>query len=129
MFKMKHLTATKIDFPDRLIKVKMSELKNTHIMEGEVKWVNTLFNSIDTKGMMHPILVCKEEELKDGGNLDTVVKAKLEFFNVPWRVIIGNNRYFYAVDRKYDSIAAYEVKTKKDLEVFHNATVLEAHQF
>ena len=126
---MKHLKATKVDFPDRLIKIKMSDTKNTYIMEGEVKWVDSLFNSIDTKGMMHPVLVCKEEALKDGGDLDTIVKAQVEFFGVPWRVVIGNNRYFYALDRKYDYIDAYEIKTKQDLEKFHNATALEAHQF
>lgn len=126
---MKHLKATKVDFPDRLIKIKMSDTKNTYIMEGETKWVDALFNSIDQKGMFHPILVCKEEALKDGNDLDTIVKATVEFFGVPWRVVIGNNRYFYALDRKFDSIDAYEIKTKEDCTLFHNTTVLEAHQF
>lgn len=126
---MKHLAATKVDFPDRLIKIKMSDTKNTYIMEGEVKWIEALFNSIDTKGMMHPILVCKEEALKDGGDLDTIVKAQVEFFDVPWRVVIGNNRYFYALDRGYKSIDAYEIKTKEDYKLFYEATTLEAHQF
>lgn len=127
--KSKHLSAKKIDFPEKLVKIKLQETKNTYAMEGEVKWVDSLFESIDKKGMLHPILVCREEALKDGNELDTIVRAPVDFIGVPWRVVIGNNRYFYALDRNYDSMDAYEIKTKEDFKLLHNNTVLEAHQF
>jgi hypothetical protein len=124
-----HLKANQIHFPDRLIKVKLSDTKNTYGIESEQKWLSALFDSIDKRGMLHPILVCKEEALKDGGDLDTLIKAPIEFLNVPWRVVIGNNRYHYALDKKYKSIDAYEIKTKEDYSLLQDTTVLEAHQF
>jgi hypothetical protein len=125
----KHLKATNVQFPDKLIKIKLSETKNLYGEETEQKWLDALHLSIGQKGMLHPILVCKEEPLKDGGDLDTLIKVPVEFLGIPWRVVVGNNRYFYAISKKYDYIDAYEIKTKEDYEKYHNSTVLEAHQF
>jgi hypothetical protein len=124
-----YLKANQIHFPDRVIKVKLSDLKNTYGIETEQKWVSSLFDSIDKKGMLHPVLVCKEDALKEGGELSSLIRYQVEFFEIPWRVLIGNNRYFYAVQKNYQYIDAYEIKTKEDYNLFQDATVLEAHQF
>jgi hypothetical protein len=124
-----YLKANQIHFPDRVIKVKLSDLKNTYGIETEQKWVSSLFDSIDKKGMLHPVLVCKEDALKEGGELSSLIRYQVEFFGIPWRVLIGNNRYFYAVQKNYQYIDAYEIKTKEDYNLFQDATVLEAHQF
>jgi hypothetical protein len=124
-----YLKANQIHFPDRVIKIKLSDLKNTYGIETEQKWVSSLFDSLDKKGMLHPILVCKEDALKEGGELSSLIRYQVEFFGIPWRVLIGNNRYFYAVEKNYEYIDAYEIKTKEDYNLFQDATVLEAHQF
>lgn len=124
-----YLKANQIHFPDRLITINLSDTKNTYELEIEKKWVASLFESIDKKGMLHPILVCKENLLKEGGELESIIRSPVTFLGIPWRVVIGNNRYFYAVDRKYKSIDAYEIKTKEDYYLFYEATTLEAHQF
>lgn len=123
------LQAKQVHFPDRLIKIDLSDTKNTYGLETEQKWIVSLFESIDKKGMLHPILVCKEELLSDGVELSTIIRAPIEFYGVTWRVVIGNNRYFYALSRKYKSIDAYEIKTKEDYYLLQDTTVLEAHQF
>ena len=124
-----YLKANQIHFPDRVIKIKLSDLKNTYGIETEQKWVSSLFDSLDKKGMLQPILVCKEDALKEGGELSSLIRYQVEFFGIPWRVLIGNNRYFYAVEKNYEYIDAYEIKTKEDYNLFQDATVLEAHQF
>lgn len=124
-----YLKAKQVHFPDRLIKINLSDTKNTYGLETEQKWIGSLFESIDKKGMLHPILVCKEELLRDGVELSTIIRAPIDFYGVTWRVVIGNNRYFYALSRKYKSIDAYEIKTKEDYHLLQDTTVLEAHQF
>jgi hypothetical protein len=124
---MKHLKATDIHFPEDVIQVKLKECKNLFPMETEEKWVVALFDSLNTKGMKHPILVCTEENLKE--QLHSLVRVPIDYCNDKWKVLVGNNRYLYAMASKYDLIDAYEVKTLEDYDRYHNATVLEAHQF
>lgn len=124
---MKYLKATDVHFPEAAIEVKLKECKNLFPLETEQKWVDALFDSLNTKGMKHPILVCTEENLKE--HLHSLVRVPINYCNDKWKVLVGNNRYLYAVASKYDLIDAYEIKTLKDYDKYHNATVLEAHQF
>lgn len=96
-------------------------------METEKKWVDSLFKSLSDKGMKHPILVCTEENLKK--NLRSLIRVEVEYLFDKWKVLVGNNRYHYAIANKYDIIDAYEIKSLQDYEKFHNATVMEAHEF
>jgi hypothetical protein len=122
-----HLAATDVHFPDRLIRVDFKETKNLFPQETEVKWIDSLFNSISEKGMKHPILVCSEKNLKD--DLHVIIRVPIEYGGYRWRVLVGNNRYAYALANGYTSIDAYEVTSRNDYTRFQNATVLEAHQF
>lgn len=123
-----HLSATDAQFPESVIQADIAETKNLHPLEIEQKWVDALFKSLSEKGMKHPILVCSEKSLKD--HLHVLVRVSIEYdSNYKWYVIVGNNRYLYAKSKGYKSIDAYELKTVEDYDKYHNATVLEAHQF
>ena len=122
-----YLQAKEIQFADALIQVKLEECKNLFPMETEQKWVDSLFKSLSEKGMKHPILICTEENLKK--NLYSLVRVEVNYANDKWKVLVGNNRYHYAIQNNYTVIDAYEIKTLEDYDKFHNATVLEAHQF
>jgi hypothetical protein len=124
---MKHLKATEIHFPEDVLQVKLKECRNLFPMETEQKWVDSLFKSLSEKGMKHPILICTEENLKK--NLYSLVRVEVKYANDKWKVLVGNNRYHYAIQNNYTLIDAYEIKTLEDYDKFHNATVLEAHQF
>jgi hypothetical protein len=124
---MKHLKATDVKYKDRLISVELNETKNLFPLEQEKKWVDALFKSISEKGMKHPILVCSEKTLKE--HLHTLIRVPIEYSYQKWYVVVGNNRYIYAKQNSYKSIDAYELKSLDDYELFHNSTVLEAHQF
>lgn len=123
-----HLTATEVEFPESVIQVAIEETKNLFPLEIEQKWVDALFKSLSEKGMKHPILVCSEKSLKD--HLHVLVRVAIEYEDkYKWYVIVGNNRYLYAKAKGYKTIDAYELKTVNDYDKYHNATVLEAHQF
>jgi hypothetical protein len=122
-----HLKATKVDFPNKLVKIKLADTKNLYNKEGDIKWSTSLDESIKTKGMLHPIIVCTEDDLKDG--VEEMIKQPFEYEGYKWRVITGNNRYFYAVSAGYKTIDAYHVRTKQEHDEVHNVTVLEAHEF
>jgi hypothetical protein len=124
---MNYLKATDVHFPDYLIQVKLKETKPLHPVETEQKWVDALFNSLSTKGMKHPILVCTEDNLKN--HLHTLVRIEVNYCNDKWKVLVGNNRYAYALNSGYDLIDAYEVRTLEDYNRYFNLTTLEAHQF
>jgi len=81
-------------------------------------------NSLKTKGMLNPILVCKQSEYVE----------KFKSFerrpvpdNVPetYRCLIGNNRYDYALRNGYTHIECLVVDTLEQLKQVHKQTFIE----
>jgi len=124
-----HLGSLNKEFPDRVLQVKLSDCKNIYDRSEDVRWLESLFNSLDAKGMLNPILVCKESELKEIDGVGSVIRRAIDYCGATWYIVCGNNRYEYALSRGYTSIDAYELKSKQEYYDFHGVTELESKYF
>jgi len=122
-----HLKATQVVYPDSLIRVQLSDCHKMDDVEIDRKWREVFLQSIATKGMLNPILVCTEDNLE--AELHKVYRSSWERVGAKWRVFMGNNRYHWALDNNYTSIDAYEIKNCDDYEKFNSVTFLEASEF
>lgn len=86
---------------------------------------NILRKSIESKGMLHPILVCTDSDFK------TTDISKFERRPVPeditetYRCLIGNNRYKYAIENNYTHIECHIVSTFDEVKQAHQMTQIE----
>jgi hypothetical protein len=122
-----HLSAKQIVYPESLIQVRLSDCYKIDDVEIDQKWREVFLQSMATKGMLNPILVCTETNLE--ADLYKVCYPPWAKVGAKWRVFIGNNRYHWALEKGYTSIDAYEIKNCDDYEKFNSATFLEASQF
>ena len=122
-----HLKAKQIVYPDSLIQVSLADCYKMDDVEIDRKWREAFLESIATKGMLNPILVCTEDNLE--AELCKICRSRWERVGTKWRVFIGNNRFHWALDNRYTSIDAYELKDCDDYDKFNGVTFLEASQF
>jgi len=122
-----HLKAKQIVYPDSLIQVSLADCYKMDDVEIDRKWREAFLESIATKGMLNPILVCTEDNLE--AELYKICRSRWERVGTKWRVFIGNNRFHWALDNRYTSIDAYELKDCDDYDKFNGVTFLEASQF
>jgi hypothetical protein len=122
-----HLHAKQIVYPKSLIKVRVSDCYKIDDVEIDQKWREVFLQSMATKGMLNPILVCTEDNLE--ADLYKVCYPPWSKVGAKWRVFMGNNRFHWAVANGYTSIDAYEIKNCDDYEKFNSVTFLEASQF
>jgi hypothetical protein len=59
-----HLKALQIVYPDSLIQVQLSDCYKMDDVEIDRKWRETFLQSISSKGMLNPILICTEDNLE-----------------------------------------------------------------
>ena len=119
-----HLKASRVLYPDRLIEVNIADCESMSEVEVDKAWRNVFLNSIATKGMLNPILVCTEERLKK--DLHKIFRGPFEYTGHKYRVFTGNNRFHFARENGYTSIDAYELKSCKDWDKLNEKTFLEA---
>jgi hypothetical protein len=112
----------------KILETKIIALKDIHSVNDNLQdkaFDKILTNSLETKGMLNPILVCTD---KDFNQTDI---SRFERRPVPaeikekYRCLIGNNRYKYAVENGYTHIECHIVKTFEQVKKAHNLTQIE----
>lgn len=86
---------------------------------------NTLKKSLESKGMLNPLLVCRDEDFKTTDIRRFERRQVPEDIDETYRCMIGNNRYKYAIDNGFTHIDCHIVKTYDDLKKAHVATQIE----
>lgn len=93
-------------------------------VEIDRKWRETFLESIGSKGMFNPILVCTEDTLEK--ELHKITRQPFVYTGFKWRVFTGNNRFHYALVSGYKKIDAYEIRDCEDWKYLNDITFLEA---
>ena len=86
---------------------------------------NILKNSLETKGMLNPILVCTDKDFKQTDISKFERRSVPQDITEKYRCLIGNNRYRYAVENGYTHIECHLVKTFDEVKKAHNKTQIE----
>jgi hypothetical protein len=81
--------------------------------------------SITTKGMLHPLLVCTDEDFNTTDIRKFERRPVPEKISETYRCLIGNNRYKLAKANGYTHIECLIVSTFDEVKVAHNATQIE----
>lgn len=85
----------------------------------------TLKKSIESKGMLHPILVCTDKDFKQTDISKFERRPVPEKIDERYRCLIGNNRYKFAVENGYTHIECHVVKTFDEVKRAHHKTEIE----
>ena len=86
---------------------------------------NTLKKSLETKGMLNPILVCTDKDFKQTDIRQFERRPVPNDIEETYRCLIGNNRYKYAVANGYTHIECHIVKTFDEVKAAHRKTQIE----
>lgn len=86
---------------------------------------NTLAKSLETKGMINPILVCLDKDFKQTDISLFERRSVPEEINEKYRCLIGNNRFKYAKENGYTHIECCLVKTLDEVKAAHRLTKIE----
>lgn len=86
---------------------------------------NILRKSIESKGMLHPILVCTDSDFKTTDINKFERRPVPEDITETYRCLIGNNRYKYAIENNYTHIECYIVSTFDEVKQAHQMTQIE----
>lgn len=109
------------------INTEVIPLKDIYSVKDDIHDIafDNIFNkSLDTKGMLNPILVCKQSEYVS-------TYKSFERRNVPdevsetYRCMIGNNRYDYAKRNNYTHIECKVVTSLEELKELHRNNFIE----
>lgn len=84
-----------------------------------------LSNSLQTKGMLNPILVCTDKDFKQTDIRKFERRPVPENIKETYRCLIGNNRYKYAKENGYTHIECHIVKTYEEVKKAHLKTQIE----
>ena len=85
-------------------------------------FTENLQNSLRTKGMLNPILVCTDVDFKSTDISAFERRPVPEDIEQQYRCLIGNNRYLYAVKNGYTHIECHVVKTLQQVKDAHKET-------
>jgi hypothetical protein len=85
----------------------------------------TLKKSLETKGMLNPILVCTDFDFKQTDVRQFERRPVEEYITQRYRCLIGNNRYLYAVENGYTHIECFIVRTFNEVKKAHLLTQIE----
>lgn len=86
---------------------------------------NILKKSIESKGMLHPILVCTDSDFKTTDINKFERRPVPEDITETYRCLIGNNRYKYAIENNYTHIECHIVSTFDEVKQAHQMTQIE----
>lgn len=86
---------------------------------------NILRKSIESKGMLHPILVCTDSDFKTTDINKFERRPVPEDITETYRCLIGNNRYKYAIENNYTHIECHIVSTFDEVKQAHQMTQIE----
>jgi hypothetical protein len=85
----------------------------------------TLKKSLQSKGMLNPILICTDKDFKQTDIRNFERRSVPEDITQKYRCLIGNNRYSYALENGYTHIECHIVKTFEQVKKAHRLTQIE----
>lgn len=112
----------------KILETKIIALKDIHSVNDNLQdkaFDKILTNSLETKGMLNPILVCTDKDFKQTDISRFERRPVPEEIKEKYRCLIGNNRYKYAVENGYTHIECHIVKTFEQVKKAHNLTQIE----
>ena len=81
-----------------------------------------LYHSLQTEGMVHPILVCRDTDFKTTDISIFERRPVPQDIQQTYRCLIGNNRYKFAADNGYTHIECHIVETLQQVKDAHKQT-------
>lgn len=112
----------------KLLETKIIALDNINSVNDNLQdkaFDNTLKKSLETKGMLNPILVCTDKDFKQTDIRQFERRPVPNDIEETYRCLIGNNRYKYAVANGYTHIECHVVKTFDEAKAAHRKTQIE----
>lgn len=103
-------------------------LENIYSLKDDIKDITfdtILRKSLQTKGMLNPILVCTDFDFKQTDIRNFERRPVEEDIQQTYRCLIGNNRYAYAVENGYTHIECLLVRTFDEVKKAHLLTQIE----
>lgn len=91
----------------------------------DLAFEKTLKKSIESKGMLNPILVCTDKDFKQTDISNFERRPVPEDIKEKYRCLIGNNRYKFALENNYTHIECHIVKTYDEVKRAHHKTQIE----
>ena len=91
----------------------------------DLAFEKTLEKSIESKGMLNPILVCTDKDFKQTDISNFERRPVPEDIKEKYRCLIGNNRYKFALENNYTHIECHIVKTYDEVKRAHHKTQIE----
>lgn len=92
---------------------------------GDKAFDTILKRSLETKGMLNPLLICTDEDFKTTDIRRFERRPVSENITEDYRCLIGNNRYKYAVENGYTHIECHVVRTYDEVKKAHLETQIE----
>ena len=86
---------------------------------------NILKKSLETRGMLNPLLVCLDKDFKQTDIRRFERRPVPEEITETYRCLIGNNRYKFAVENGYTHIECHIVTTFDEVKKAHLLTQIE----
>jgi hypothetical protein len=84
-----------------------------------------LSKSIESKGMLNPILICTDSDFKETNIRDFERRPVPDTITEKYRCLIGNNRYRYAKENNYTHIECFLAHTYEEVKKAHLITQIE----
>jgi len=103
----------------------LSDINSVNDNLNDVAFEKTLKKSLEQKGMLHPILVCTDEDFKQTDISRFERRHVPETILQKYRCLIGNNRIKYAKENGYTHIECHLVRTFKEAQEAHLFTQIE----
>jgi hypothetical protein len=112
----------------KLLETKIIALDNINSVNDNLQdkaFDNILKKSLETKGMLNPILVCTDKDFKQTDIRQFERRPVPDNISETYRCLIGNNRYKYAKENGYTHIECHIVKTFDEVKAAHRKTQIE----
>lgn len=119
--KVLHCTSTNFEIKT----LPLSDINSVNDNLNDKAFDNILKKSLETKGMLNPLLVCTDKDFKETSIRQFERRPVPEEITETYRCMIGNNRYKYAVANGYTHIDCHVVKNYDELKEAHRATQIE----
>lgn len=120
---MKTLNCDPQDYPT--VVIPLSDIYSIVDSEEMYNFHNTLYNSLEAKGMRNPLLIAKAEVFRDTDLHKFESREIDKDFSEPYYCLIGNNRYRFAKLNGYTHIECCFIDTLEQAERLHKETLIK----
>ena len=105
--------------------ISLANINSVNDNLNDLAFEKTLEKSIESKGMLNPILVCTDKDFKQTDISNFERRPVPEDIKEKYRCLIGNNRYKFALENNYTHIECHIVKTYDEVKRAHHKTQIE----